>query len=218
MIRRVSFDLTGLPPTPEEIARFLGDRSDDAYEKMVEGYLASPRYGERWGRHWLDLARYADSDGFEKDTIRPHAWRYRQWVIEAFNRDQPYDQFVIEQLAGDLLPGSTLEQRVATGFHRNTLTNREGGVDAEQYRVEQVVDRVNTTASVFMGLTMACAQCHSHKYDPLTQAEYYGMFAFFNTGIEKNVPAPLDAEVALVEQTLEAFEGRQQALRKEIKA
>ena len=210
LLRRLNLDLIGLPPTPAEVEDFVNDPSPYANERVVNRLLASPHFGERWARHWLDLARYADSDGFEKDQVRPHAWRYRQWVIEVFNRDLPYDQFLIEQLAGDLLPHPTLEQRVATGFHRNTLTNKEGGVDAEQYRVEQIVDRVNTTSSVFLGLTMACAQCHSHKYDLLTQAEYYGMFAFFNTGMEKNVPAPLESEVVLYARALEDFEELEQ--------
>ncbi|MBI4556486.1 MAG: DUF1553 domain-containing protein, partial [Candidatus Hydrogenedentes bacterium] len=153
-----------------------------------------------------------------KDGVRPHAWRYRQWVIEALNRDLPYDQFVIEQLAGDLLPGATIEQLAATGFHRNTLTNREGGVDAEQYRVEQVVDRVNTTCSTFLGLTMACAQCHNHKYDPLTQREYYGLFAFFNTSIEKDIPAPLAPEVEAYKQSLARYEKEHEALTKTVDA
>src|SRR5262249_20661269 len=152
----------------------------------------SPHYGERWTRHWLDAARYADSDGYEKDTGRPHAWRWRQWVIDALNRDLPFDEFTIEQLAGDLLPSPVsppgtvgdmggVEQKVATGFHRNTLTNREGGVDQEQFRVEAVVDRVNTTATVFLGLTLGCARCHDHKYDPFSQRDYYQLFAFFNS-------------------------------------
>src|SRR5262249_39721959 len=139
LIRRLSLDLLGLPPSPREVEQFLEDKSPDAYDHLVDRLLASPHYGERWGRHWLDLARYADSDGYEKDTGRPFAWRYRHWVIEALNRDLPFDKFTIEQLAGDLLPKATTEQKVATGFHRNTLTNREGGVDQEQFRVEAVV-------------------------------------------------------------------------------
>ncbi len=194
LIRRLHLDLLGLPPTPSALELFLNDRRPYAYKRLVNRVLASPHFGERWARHWLDLARYADSDGFEKDRPRPHAWRYREWVINAYNRDLPYDQFVLEQLAGDLLPGPTDEQRVATGFHRNTLTNAEGGVDPEQYRVEQVVDRTDTTGVVFMGLTMGCARCHSHKYDPISQREYYQMFAFFNSGVEKNIPAPLPRE------------------------
>jgi hypothetical protein len=194
LIRRLSLDLLGLPPAPHEVDDFVNDRRPDAYERLVERLLASPHYGERWGRHWLDLARYADSDGFEKDTGRPHAWRYRHWVLEALNRDLPFDQFTIEQLAGDLLPDATVEQKVATGFHRNTLTNKEGGVDKEQFRVEQVVDRVNTTAQVFLGITFGCAQCHDHKYDPFTQREYYQLYAFFNSDVEVDIPAPLPGQ------------------------
>jgi hypothetical protein len=194
LIRRLSLDLLGLPPTPSEVDAFLHDARPDAYERLVDRLLASPHYGERWGRHWLDLARYADSDGFEKDTGRPYAWRYRSWVIDALNRDLPFDEFTIEQLAGDLLPHATLDQKIATGFHRNTLTNREGGVDQEQFRVEQVVDRVNTTAKVFLGTTLGCAQCHDHKYDPFSQREYFQMFAFFNSDVEVDLPAPLEAE------------------------
>jgi mono/diheme cytochrome c family protein len=194
LLRRLNLDLLGLPPTPEEVDAFVNDARPDAYERVVDRLLASPHYGERWGRHWLDLARYADSDGFEKDTGRPFAWRYRQWVIDALNRDLPYDEFTIEQLAGDLLPGATTEQKIATGFHRNTLTNKEGGVDPEQYRVEQVVDRVNTTAKVFLGATLGCAQCHDHKYDPFSQREYYRFFAFFNSDVEVDLPAPTPLE------------------------
>ncbi len=194
LIRRVSLDLTGLPPTPAEVDAFARDPRSDAYERLVDRLLASPAYGERWGRHWLDAARYADSDGYEKDTGRPHAWRWRDWVIDALNGDMPYDEFAVEQLAGDLLPNATTEQKVATGFHRNTLTNREGGVDAEQFRVEQVVDRVMTTGTVFLGLTIGCARCHDHKYDPISQREFYQFFAFFNSDVETDIAAPLPGE------------------------
>ncbi len=194
LIRRLSLDLLGLPPSPAEVTEFVEDRRPDAYEHLVERLLASPHYGERWGRHWLDAARYADSDGYEKDSGRPHAWRYRHWVIDALNRDLPFDRFAVEQLAGDLLPGATTEQKVATGFHRNTLTNREGGVDQEQFRVEQVIDRTNTTARVFFGVTLGCAQCHDHKYDPFSQRDYYAMFAFFDGDKEIDIPAPLPGE------------------------
>ncbi len=195
LIRRVYLDVLGLPPSPEEIEAFVNDPRPDAYERMVDRALASPHYGERWGRHWLDLARYADSDGYEKDRPRPWAWRYREWVIRALNADMPFDQFTIEQLAGDLLPNPTIEQRVATGFHRNTLTNREGGVDREEDRVKQTVDRTNTTGTVWLGLTIECGQCHSHKYDPITQREYYQLYAFFNSLEERDIPAPLDPKV-----------------------
>ena len=147
LIRRVFFDLIGLPPSPAEVDAFLRDNRPDAYERLVDQLLESPHYGERWARHWLDLARYADSDGYEKDYVRPNAWRWRHWVIDSFNRDKPFDQFTIEQIAGDLLPGATVEQKIATGFHRNTLTNREGGVNVEQFRVEQVVDRASTVGT-----------------------------------------------------------------------
>lgn len=179
LIRRVSFDLIGLPPQPAEIKAFLSDHSPGAYGRLVNTLLASPHYGEKWARHWLDLARYADSDGYEQDGIRPHAWRYRDWVIHALNRNMPFDRFTIEQIAGDLLPQATLEQRTATGFHRNTLTSREGGIDVDQLRDEQVMDRANTVATVWLGLTMECARCHDHKYDPISQADYYRLFAFF---------------------------------------
>jgi mono/diheme cytochrome c family protein len=179
LLRRVSLDLTGLPPTIEEIDAFLADSNPDAYERVVERLLASPAYGERWARHWLDAARYADSNGYSLDRPRS-IWPYRDWVIQALNADMPFDQFTIEQLAGDLLPGATLEQKIATGFHRNTQINEEGGIDPEQFRVEAVIDRVGTTGTVWLGLTIACAQCHNHKFDPLSQKEYYQLFAFFN--------------------------------------
>jgi hypothetical protein len=179
LIRRVSFDLVGLPPTPAEVRAFVEDKRPDAYERVVERLLASPHYGERWGRHWLDVARYADSNGYSIDAPRS-IWKYRDWVIDAFNRDLPYDQFVIDQLAGDLLPNATLEQKIATGFHRNTMINEEGGVDKEQFRVESIIDRVNTTGTAFLGITIGCCQCHDHKFDPFMQKEYYRLFAFFN--------------------------------------
>jgi hypothetical protein len=206
LVRRLSLDLTGLPPMPDDVEAALSDKSENWYEKVVDRLLAAPHYGERWGRHWLDLARYADSDGFEKDTGRPFAWRWRHWVIEAFNRDLPFDEFTVEQLAGDLLPNATLEQKVATGFHRNTLTNREGGVDQEQFRVEAVVDRVNTTAKVWLGQTINCCQCHDHKYDPFSQREFYQFFAFFNSDAEVDIPALLPSEVAAFNQKKEAFD------------
>ena len=212
LVRRLHLDLLGLPPTPAQVEAFVSDPLPNAYERLVRSLLASPHYGERWARHWLDLARYADSDGFEKDRPRPHAWRYREWVIEAINRDLPYDRFVIEQMAGDLLPNAGTEQRVATGFHRNTLTNREGGVDKEQFRIEQIVDRTNTTASVFLGLTMACAQCHDHKYDPLSQQEYYELFAFLNEAEEKNIPATLEPELEAYRRAKQDWDLRQEML------
>jgi mono/diheme cytochrome c family protein len=191
LMRRVHFDLTGLPPTPREVDAFLADDRPVAYERLVDRLLASPHFGERWGRRWLDLARYADSDGYEKDKPRPFAWRYRHWVIGALNADMPFDRFTIEQLAGDLLPHPTAETKAATGFHRNTLHNAEGGVDAEEDRVKKTVDRTNTTGTVWLGLTVGCAQCHSHKYDPITQREYFQLYAFFNSLSEADVESPL---------------------------
>jgi len=212
LLRRLSFDLTGLPPTPDELARFLADQSPDAYATVVNRLLASPHFGERWGRHWLDLARYADSDGYEKDTGRPFAWRYRDYVIRAFNADVPYDRFTVEQLAGDLLPNPTQEQRIATGFHRNTLTNKEGGADPEEFRVAACVDRVNTTATVWLGLTVGCAQCHDHKYDAVSQREYYQLFAFFNSDREADIPAPLPGEEEALKGRRAAFEAEKTKL------
>ena len=179
LIRRVSLDLIGLPPTIEEVDAFLADKSPDAYDKVVDRLLSSPHYGERWARPWLDLARYADTNGYEKDSRRV-MWPYRDWVINALNKNMPFDEFTIEQLAGDLLPNATLDQKIATGFHRNTMINAEGGVDPEEYRVAAVIDRVNTTATVWLGTTLGCCQCHSHKYDPFKQKDYYQFMAFFN--------------------------------------
>jgi len=179
LLRRVSLDLIGLPPTPKELADFLNDSRPDAYEHAVDRLLASPHYGERWARVWLDIARYADSDGYTIDAPR-EMWQYRDWVINSINKDQPFSDFVIEQMAGDMLPNPNTEQLIATGFHRNTPSNFEGGIDFEQYRVEAVADRVVTTGSAFMGLTLGCARCHDHKYDPISQREFYQIFAFLN--------------------------------------
>jgi hypothetical protein len=179
LIRRVSLDLIGLPPSVEEVDAFVADRSPDAVEKVVDRLLASPRFGEHWARHWLDLGRYADSNGFQADQFRD-SWAFRDWVIDAMNADMPFDRFTIEQIAGDLLSNPTPAQRVATGFHRATTCNVEAGVDPEENRVNQVIDRVNTTATVWLGTTLECAQCHNHKFDPFTQADYYRLFAYFN--------------------------------------
>jgi hypothetical protein len=179
LLRRVALDITGIPPSVEDVDAFVADERPDAYEQAVDRLLASPKYGERWAAMWLDLARYADTQGYEKDNRRT-IWRYRDWVIDAFNRNLPFDQFTIEQLAGDLLPNATPEQVLATAFHRNTMTNTEGGTDNEEFRVAAVVDRVNTTWAVWMATTFACCQCHSHKYDPFTQREYYQFLAFLN--------------------------------------
>ncbi|HZZ44203.1 MAG TPA: DUF1549 domain-containing protein, partial [Tepidisphaeraceae bacterium] len=183
LLRRVYLDLVGLPPTVGEVEAFEKDDSPGAYERVVDKLLASEHFGERWGRHWLDQARYADSNGYSQDFPRS-IWAYRDWVIKAVNADMPYDEFVIEQLAGDMLPDATMDQKIATGFHRNTQINMEGGIDPEQFRVESIVDRVATTGTVFMGLTIGCAQCHDHKFDPITQKEYYEFFAFFNNADE----------------------------------
>jgi len=188
LLRRASFDLTGLPPTPEEQASFLADSSPYAYEKQVDRLLASPRYGERWASMWLDLARYADTKGYEKDMERPGVWPYRDWVIDAFNHNLPYDRFVITQLAGDLLPDATFEDQIATSFHRQTPVNDEGGTDDEEFRTVAVMDRSATTWSVLNGLTINCVQCHSHPYDPIRHAEYYKSLAFFNTTQDADLP------------------------------
>lgn len=179
LLRRVSLDLIGLPPTLQEVDAFLKDTSSRAYENAVDRLLNSPHYGERWARPWLDLARYADTQGFEKDNRRT-MWPYRDWVIKALNDNLPFDQFTLEQIAGDMLPNATQEQKVATGFHRNTMTNTEGGTDNEEFRHEAIIDRINTTMSVWMGSTFACAQCHNHKYDPFTAKDYYNFYAFLN--------------------------------------
>jgi hypothetical protein len=190
LIRRLYLDLIGLPPEVDEVDAFVSDPAPDAYERLVDRLLQSPHFGERWGRHWLDRARYADSDGYEKDRPRYNAWKYRDWVIRAINEDMPFDQFTIEQLAGDLLPGATPEQLLATGFNRQTLTNTEGGTDPEQWRVEAVFDRVETLGTAWLGLTIGCARCHSHKYDAISQREYYELFAFFNNGDEASIDVP----------------------------
>jgi hypothetical protein len=187
LIRRVHLDLTGIPPTRDEVDAFVADRSPDAFVKAVERLLASPHYGERWSRKWLDLARYADTNGYEKDRQRT-IWPYRDWVIRALNDDMPFDQFTIEQLAGDMLPGATIAQRVATGFHRNTMLNEEGGIDPLEFRFHAVTDRVATTATVWLGLTVGCAQCHTHKFDPITHTDYYRLFAFLNNADEPELP------------------------------
>jgi hypothetical protein len=187
LIRRVSLDLIGLPPTLQEIDDFVSDQRSDAYERLVDRLLANPHYGERWARPWLDLARYADTNGYEKDRRRS-IWKYRDWVIDALNRDIPFDEFTIEQLAGDLLPNATDQQKIATGFNRNTLFNEEGGVDKDEELWVNQIDRVNTTATVWLGSTLACAQCHNHKFDPFTQKEYYQFLAFFNNPEYKEKP------------------------------
>ncbi len=197
LLRRLHFDLIGLPPSLAEIAAFEADIKngpDTAYEKLIDRLLASKHFGEKWARWWMDLAHYGDSDGYLTDQLRPVAWRWRQWVVEAFNRNLPFNQFTIEQLAGDLLPNANTEQHIATGFLRNTLSNREGGADIEEYRVLQVKDRASTFGTVWLGLTVACAQCHDHKYDPVSQNEFYQLYAFFNNANELNINVPLPGE------------------------
>ncbi len=212
LFRRLSLDLTGLPPTPAELAAYLDDSNPNAYERAVDRLLASPRYGERWARHWLDLARYADSDGHEKDLPRPWAWRWRHWVIDALNVDMPFDRFTTAQLAGDLLPNATAEDRAATGFHRNTLRNREGGVKLEQTFFEETLDRANTVGTVWLGLTVGCAQCHDHKYDPISQKDYYSLYAFFDNIDEEYIDAPLPGEAGPQQSKRDEYLGKRQAL------
>ncbi|WLD14288.1 DUF1553 domain-containing protein [Planctellipticum variicoloris] len=221
LIRRVSLDLTGLPPTIAEVDAFLQDESQNAYEKLVDRLLEKPAYGEHWAHQWLDLARYADSAGYADDPPRT-IWLYRDYVIKAFNENKPFDQFTVEQIAGDLLPSPTNDQLIATAFHRNTLTNSEGGTNDEEFRNVAIVDRVNTTMAVWMGTTIACAQCHSHKYDPLSQEEFFKLFAFFNHSedADRRDESPLlsiftpeqqqqrqawEAEIAGLQQTLQTL-------------
>ena len=220
LLRRVSLDLTGLPPTPAEIAAFLADRSSNAYEKVVDRLLASPRYGERMAIRWLDAARYADSNGYQYDGERI-MWPWRDWVIHAFNQNKPFDQFALEQIAGDLLPNATREQKIATGFNRNHRMNTEDGIIPEEYAVEYVVDRVETTSTVFLGLTLGCARCHNHKYDPFTQKEFYQVFAYFNNvpelgrGMKYGNSPPLEpAPTREQQKELDGLDGRLTVLRK----
>ena len=216
LLRRVYLDLIGLPPSPQEVDNFLADRSADAYEKVVDYLLSSPHFGERWARPWLDLARYADSNGYEKDRPRM-IWKFRDWVIDALNEDMPFDQFTTEQLAGDMLPKPSNNQLIATGFHRNTMLNQEGGVDDEEARWETIIDRVNTTATVWLGSTIACAQCHNHKYDPFSQKEYYQLFAFFDSH-EYDILVMPGSEGWVIEPELEMPTPEQAEKRKELLA
>jgi hypothetical protein len=186
LVRRLYLDLVGLPPTPEEAEAFVRDAAPDAYERLVDRLLASPHYGERWARRWLDLARYADTNGYEKDRVRS-IWPYRDWVIAALNADMPFDRFTVEQIAGDMLPGATAQQIMATGFHRNTILNEEGGIDPLEFRFHAMTDRVATTGTAWLGLTIGCAQCHAHKFDPISHREYYQFFAFLNNADEPTV-------------------------------
>src|SRR4051812_36269267 len=222
LLRRLTYDLTGLPPTPEAIDAFLADKSPDAYERRVDALLASPHYGERMAMPWLDAARYADTHGYHIDSLRG-MWPWRDWVIKAFNRNLPFDQFVVEQLAGDLLPDATVDQQIASGFNRNHMINFEGGAIADEYQVEYVIDRVEATSSAFMGLTMGCARCHSHKFDPITHKEFYEFFAFFNTVPEVGLdgrtgnavpvlPLPNAEQQARLDQLNAAIDTRREAL------
>ena len=205
LIRRASLDLIGLPPSPAEVDAFVNDPSPDAYERLIDRLLASPHYGERWARRWLDLARYADTNGYEKDRVRS-VWPYRDWVIDALNAGMPFDQFTIEQLAGDMLPDATLDQRIATGFHRNTMLNEEGGIDPLEFRFHAMTDRVATTGTAWLGLTIGCAQCHTHKYDPISHHEYYSLMAFLNNADEPELDLPsATAEQQYQQQLFEAF-------------
>ncbi len=187
LIRRLSLDLIGLPPSKIEINNFLNNRSKHAYKELVQRLMESKHFGERWGRHWLDSARYADSDGYEKDNTRPNAWIWRSWVIKSINNDMPFDQFTAQQISGDLEKNTKPNQVLATAFHRQTLYNREGGVDPEEDRTKRTIDRANTTALVWLGLTLECAQCHDHPYDPLTQKEFYEFYSFFNNMTESEM-------------------------------
>jgi len=195
LLRRVSLDLTGLPPTHEEATAFLNNEGDQAYEKLVDRLLDSDHFGERWTAMWLDLARYADSQGYQKDLIRKEIWRYRDWLINAFNKDMPFDQFTVEQLAGDLLDNPEENQILATAFHRNTMTNDEGGTDDEEYRVAAVIDRVNTTFEVWQGTTISCVQCHSHPYDPIRHTEFYELYAYFNNTADADLSSDIPKKV-----------------------
>ena len=218
LIRRVSLDLTGLPPSLDEVNAFLADHAPGGYERLVDRLLKSPRYGEHMARGWLDLARYADSNGYQYDTERS-MWRWRDWVIQAFNQNMPFDRFTVEQLAGDLLPKAGLEQKIATGFNRNHPITIEGGIIDEEYRTEYVIDRVSTTSTVWLGLTMGCARCHDHKYDPISQREFYQIFAFFNqvpesgnSGFTPNIPSPTPDQALTLAGLNAALQEREQAL------
>ena len=186
LLRRIYFDLTGLPPTPQEVDDFLNDENEGAYENAIDRLMTSPHYGERLALEWLDVARYADSHGYQDDGMR-NTWPWRDWVIKAFNENKPYDEFLIEQLAGDMLPDPTRDQLLATCFNRNHPQNQEGGVVDEEYRIEYVADRTNTLGKALLGITVECARCHDHKFDPITQKEYYSLFALFNNNNDKGL-------------------------------
>lgn len=217
LLRRSAFDLTGLPPTLEQVEQFLKSTNPKAYEHWVDEQLASPHFGETWARHWLDGARYADSNGYSIDAPR-QMWKYRDWVINALNSDMPFDEFTIEQIAGDMLPNATDEQKIATGFHRNTQINQEGGIDKEQFRIESIYDRVATTSTVFLGLTVACAQCHDHKFDPISQKEYYQLFAFLNNADEPTLSLPTEKQKAALARHKERIKQAEAEINELIKA
>ncbi len=210
LLRRLSLDLTGIPPGPDETARFKAGA--ESYQQAVERLLASPHSGETQALHWLDQARFGESDGYQADYIRPFAWRWRHWVIDAFNRNIGFDRFTLEQIAGDLLQGATVEQHVATGFHRNALHNREGGFPIEMDRVERTVERTSAVGTVWLGLTVGCARCHDHKFDPISQRDFYGLYAFFNTATETDIDAPLPGERGPYERRRPEFERRRAEL------
>lgn len=212
LARRVYLDLIGLLPTPDEVAAFAADTDPGAYERLVDRLMQSEHYGEKWARPWLDLARFADSEGGVQDYIRPYAWRYRDWVIKALNADMPFDRFTIEQMAGDLLPNATIDQKLATGFHRNTQTSREGGIDLKQLRFDQLVDRTNTVGTAWLGLTVGCSQCHDHKYDPITQKDYYRLMAFFENSAELDMEAPVPGELGPYRKTVGEYRRERQKL------
>ncbi|MFO0953329.1 MAG: DUF1549 domain-containing protein [Isosphaeraceae bacterium] len=214
LLRRVTLDLTGLPPTPREVDAYLADQSPDRYERAVDRLLASPRFGERMAVRWLDAARYADTNGYQSDGER-FMWRWRDWVIDAYNANMPFDRFSVEQLAGDLLPNPTLEQRIATGFNRNHRGNAEGGIIPEEYAVEYVVDRVDTTATVWLGLTLGCARCHEHKFDPISHKDFYRVYALFNNVPERgraikygNSPPMIPAPTREQQETLARLDAK----------
>ena len=217
LVKRLYYDLHGLVPSYADVELLNDDPTDATYSELVDRLLLSERFAERWARHWLDFARYADSDGYEKDNNRPNAWRYRDWTIAAIHQDMPYDEFTIEQLAGDMLPDHSDEQLLATAFHRQTLTNTEGGVDKEQWRVASVMDRTETLGAVWLGLTVGCARCHDHKYDDITQQEYYQLFAYFNNGDEAKADvAKSEEKFQQYELAKKVYDGRLRKLRTEV--
>ncbi len=212
LIRRVSLDLIGLPPTPAEVQAFIDDDRPGAYQRLVDRLFASPYYGEHWARSWLDMCHYADTDGYLTDQARPVAWRYRAWLVDVLNQGMPFDQFTIEQLAGDLLPNASISQKLATGFLRQTLSNREGGADPVEFRSKQIVDRTSMVGEIWMGLTVGCAECHDHKYDAISQQEFFQLYAFMDAAEEINIDAPLPREREAYEAALPETDRKRRAL------